>query len=667
MYILFLRNIKNIFTTKEKYSINMSQSNHFTKRKRFRGRSSKKSENSTQKEFIINKANIRYYFNLSLSAENSQILIKCGQSNSSFDFEAHLKLEPLQKKCKMFKACLTLQDAYKIFTNLFKYKKVKIKEEKIDSIIIVLYILNYIEDKDEEIFLNLAKIKKRELENSNKLKIGKNYISAPIDNKEKNNNNNLNIELEEKCITLSKNDQDKNIQIKRLENNLIELKNVHDSLLKEIIDLKKSIGFIDKNDDNININIINEDNDEIEECDYKEDENEEKEEETIYKEGKYFKNLRNKASKEYNKKEKSKNKNKAKARNSKIKILKIKEIKNRIDNKSKSIPKMVFTKNLTNKAVCKYICDNHFAVFKTINKEKLLAFATIYHSIHFYNIELEKLTGRITNAHEKEITNIRYSYDKNNNRDLLVTVSNDTESKTIKVWDIQKLTCIVEIHNPYSKGDLYSSCLLIDENYKKNYLITINYDKENLKIFDFDGKIVKEIDNSEDKSFLVDTYYNSKTKKYYIIVCNEKSIVSYNFLEGSIYNKYHDSSANSWHLNFAISSKDKEVNLIECDSSGYVRIWDFNKAIILKKLLIEKKVKLRALCLWNHKYFFVGAEDRTIKLIDLENNVEVDNIKCNDSITTIKKINTSKYGESFVIQGRYDSAQIKLWRNEYSK
>ena len=248
---------------------------------------------------------------------------------------------------------------------------------------------------------------------------------------------------------------------------------------------------------------------------------------------------------------------------------------------------------------------------------------------------------------------------------LLLTISN--QIKNIKVWDIQYLNCIVNIINVYTIGDLFSSCFLIDENYKKNYIISINYDKEKLKVFDFEGKIIKEIDNSEDKSFLVDTYYNSKTKKYYIVVGNEKFIISYNFFDGTVYHKYSDNNINSWHMNFVISSKEKEVNLIESDTLGYVRIWDFHKGELLKKLLIEKKMRLRGICLWNYKYFFVGAEDKKIKLIDLENNIELDNIKCNDCVCTIKKINCPKYGECFIFQGKLDNGQIKLWRNENSK
>jgi len=100
---------------------------------------------------------------------------------------------------------------------------------------------------------------------------------------------------------------------------------------------------------------------------------------------------------------------------------------------------------------------------------------------------------------------------------------------------------------------------------------------------------------------------------------------------------------------------------------GYVRIWDFNKGDLLKKLFIEKKMRLRAICLWSHKYLFVGAEDKKIKLIDLEENVEVDYLKVNDCICTIKKVETTKFGECLIFQGKVDNTKIKIWKNENSK
>ena len=148
----------------------------------------------------------------------------------------------------------------------------------------------------------------------------------------------------------------------------------------------------------------------------------------------------------------------------------------------------------------------------------------------------------------------------------------------------------------------------------------------------------------------------------YIILGGEKYIVSYNFEEQTIYKQYYDFSSNCVHMYFEICTKEGKIYLIESDIVGFVRIWDFDVGSMLKKYLIGEKLKLRGICLWNEDYVFVGASDRKIKLVDLKNGEVVDNLKCNDIVTTIKKIYSYKFGECLLLQGRSNNGQIKLWK-----
>ena len=43
-------------------------------------------------------------------------------------------------------------------------------------------------------------------------------------------------------------------------------------------------------------------------------------------------------------------------------------------------------------------------------------------------------------------------------------------------------------------------------------------------IFDFDGNKIKEINDSKDKTLLIDTFYDKKNEKIYIITSNESYI-----------------------------------------------------------------------------------------------------------------------------------------------
>ena len=619
------------------------------KRKRLRSYSLKSMENMLQNDFTIFYENIQYYFNISYEPKLGLISIKCESTNTSNKFQTNLDFESLKKKSRVFSSCYNLDETFKTISNLFKNKKVRIEEaETKDKISLVLSVFNYIEGKEEDIHLILDRVIIKEKGNVDEISISK----TEYDTTKLNIQNFFDIDIENKINTLFKHDESKEKQIAKLEKCTNELKIIHLSIKKELESIKNMIKFKSiKSDENDNSD---------------EEEKEKEKEENIQNEENEFSD-----GSDYNSEEitNAKSANKPTEKNMEgskeklftLKVKKLKEAKPNNENTSKSIPKMSPYKILTNKAICKYLGDNNFAVFKSLSEELFLVYATLYNSIHFYNIESEKVTKNIKNAHESEITNFRYTYDKNYNRDLLLSVSN--QLKNIKVWDVNNLKCIVNIINAYSIGDVFSSCFLIDENDKKNYIISINYE-QNLKIYDFEGTHVKEFDNSNDKSFLVDSFYNSKLRKYYIIVANEKFIISYNFHDGSIYNLYYEDNCNSWHMNFIISSNDDGINLIESDTFGYVRVWDFDKGVMLKKLFIERKMRLRGICLWNYKYLFVGADDKKIKLIDLENDVELDSLKCNDYVCTIKKVNCSKFGECLVFQGKIDHSEIKLWRNE---
>ena len=102
------------------------------------------------------------------------------------------------------------------------------------------------------------------------------------------------------------------------------------------------------------------------------------------------------------------------------------------------------------------------------------------------------------------------------------------------------------------------------------------------------------------------------------------------------------------------------IKLIESCYDGNIRIWDFHKGNLLNKINISNEW-LRGICLWNKNYLFVGCDDKTIKLIDLNKNIIIkDLIKANRDMLTVKKICHYKYGECLVSQGWKDE-QIKLW------
>ena len=644
-----------------------------------------------KQKYIINNKNNEYAISLKLPADKNLIEIECSQTKNKMKFEASIKLEELKEKCKLFHICQNLSDVFKIFNNCFNNKKAKIEEENNDSINLILIIPNYIENIEENISFNLIRMTKD--------KIGSGMTFENIDNNKlldnllrENNGINLGLDLIQKITDLTQNDIAKDNLINKLiclwDATIKEIKKIKEDI--EMI--KKRIGMDKKDDDKDNDNkdkandnnsdsnnkigrIINEEiemeeKEEEELEDEKEDSrfkyNEESEEEEEFEEYEDTEQIKERENLKNNLRQYRKSRSEIKqSKKSMISYTITPQKKSKLNPNniysSNPPPKMSFCKNLIKKSMVKYLGDNNFIVFESINKEIILVFSSVRNTINFFDIDKYELIKDIPEAHKSQITNFRYARDTNYNRDLLLSIAD--KIKNIRIWDIKTLNCILNIDQVYSNGFLFSACFLIDEINKKNYVISINYNSEPLKIFSLEGNnLYSQIKDFEHKIYVVDTFFNKFKRKYYIILGCETCIISLNFEEQTIYNIYNDYSSDCLHMYFSINCKDNKVYLIDSDLKGYIRIWDFDTGKMLKKYLLGEKLKLRGICLWNENYVFVGASDKFIKLVDLRNGEVVDNLRCYDNVTTIKKIHSYKFGESLLLQGRSNNGQIKLWK-----
>ena len=595
-----------------------------------------------QKEIFIQKDNLNYRIILSSILENgkNKILIVCNHVKSPIKYEKEVGLEILRDLSKTFRICNNLEEAFKMLKNLFNKKKVIIKEHEDNLIIINFTIHNCIEYKEESVNINLERRDNFSKAQNNKEinnKISNNIVSNTNKNATKNEKEKVDYsEIEQKIKLLFKNDEDKDLRIRNLIINGGEMLYDCYKIKKELKEIKRFIQYNERN------NIF------IKSKEKKENDDNEEKDIKGYESGDEKENV---------------NEIQIKKRDKKVKEVKIKSQKTRFQCTNIIIPpKMIFCKNITDKATWRFWGDNNFIIFDSIYKEKYLVYGTKNYTIHFYDLNLENVTKRIKKAHDYEITNFRHIFDKNYIRDLLLTISD--QIKNIKIWDVKNADCLVNIRKAYDEGFLFSACFLIDQIHKINYIISINYDKEFLKIYDFEGKIVNKIDGSQDKSYLVDTFFNSYQKKYYIIVGNDNYIVSYFFETRTIYKKYYDQGSTSMHMNFVLNFRGKEINLIECDTSGYVRIWDFDTGLLLNKYTVGKKLKLGGICLWDKNFLFVGSNDKKIKIIDLENGSKIDSIRCNNTISTIKKVNHPIYGECLLFVAKSNDGFIQMWKNE---
>ena len=344
-----------------------------------------------------------------------------------------------------------------------------------------------------------------------------------------------------------------------------------------------------------------------------------------------------------------------------------KNIINQYENNNFSDPNNVkYQYDLTEDSYCQYsFLDNIFCVFKSIDKILYLIYINENKSIIFYNLINKQKISEIKKAHKLSIFNFRHYLDKINKRDLILSIS---FGNNIKVWDIKNLKCLLNMENIYDCGTIYSACFINDNN--QNYIITSNSDYPSnfglIKIFDFNGNKVKEINNSNDSTFFIDTYYDKRFLKYYIITGNYDYVKSYDYNNNKMYRKYCDSEDKekdkSCHISIVINDFENEIKMIESSYDGNIRIWNFHSGDLLKKIYVSK-YQLNGICLWNNNYLFVGCHDKNIKLIELNKEKIIDIVGHKKYVLTIKKIIHPNFGECLISQGPLDD-QIKLWINQ---
>ena len=318
--------------------------------------------------------------------------------------------------------------------------------------------------------------------------------------------------------------------------------------------------------------------------------------------------------------------------------------------------------DLTNDSYSNYILDNSFIIFLSVENILCLIYLTQENSIVIYDLENQQKVGEIKYHHNHYITSFNHMLDKKNKKDLIMSISG--EDNNIIIWDLNDLKLILNIININKGGVLHSACFLNDND--KYYILTSNCSQspfhihfEPIKVFDFNGQKVKEINESNEKTYYIDTYFDNKLLKNFIITCNFNYLKSYDYEKNELFHKYYDKDDGA-HFTFSIYNIENNIDIIETSNMGIVRIWNFHTAELLNKISINFK-RLFSVCLWNKEYLFAGSDDHTIKLIELKNGKVIKNIEGHNNIVlTIKKIKHPKLGECLISKG-FKEDQIKIW------
>ena len=178
-----------------------------------------------------------------------------------------------------------------------------------------------------------------------------------------------------------------------------------------------------------------------------------------------------------------------------------------------------------------------------------------------------KKQNEIKKAHDKTISSFRYYNDKLNKQDLFISVS--CEDYNIKLWNFNKMELIVNIEKIYSncfhKALLKSACFLNDNN--QVYILASDNEGFNpVKVFNFKGELVKDINELKNSVIFIDVYYDKKSHKNYILISNECYLLSFDYIENK--KKYYKESEVNFCGGYFIFKEKEEIELIESCYDG---------------------------------------------------------------------------------------------------
>ena len=305
-----------------------------------------------------------------------------------------------------------------------------------------------------------------------------------------------------------------------------------------------------------------------------------------------------------------------------------------------------------------------FCVFKSLDGIWNMIYIKQSKDLICYNIIQNQIINQIIKD-KYQPNDIRHHLDTQLKRDLILI--SYAESNEIEVCNFKNFQIIIKINHINNGGFLFSACFYNDNN--NIYIITSDnkvtniHQTECMKVFDLKKNKIKEIPNSNEDTFYIDTYYDSKLDNNFLVSCNSGHINFYDFKKNSLFKKYESDCSYSKIRDYLIN--DKEDNKVLIGSNYYsILIWDFFGGELIKKIGYGNK-DFFGICLLNKNYLLTGVVDKNHYpnsypiLIELTNKKNFKKIKADldKPISCIKSIDTEN-GKLIICGGRWSDIII---------
>ena len=298
--------------------------------------------------------------------------------------------------------------------------------------------------------------------------------------------------------------------------------------------------------------------------------------------------------------------------------------------------------------VCYFISKNNENILSYIDKN------SDRKSIIFYDINNNNEIKKFNNAHNQYIFTIKYY-----NYDLYDLILSTSYNNDIKLWNYNEGINILTIQNIFNNNTyVFSGCLIFDENNFKIFCVgnTGNY----IKVYNSNGTFNKEFGNNNECRYYIDSFIIENKK--YLISGGNNGIHVFNYPELNEYFCFKENNDTTYHNYAKIIKINNNYNLIDnCCNGKEIKIWNFiNKNLITK---IISTCDLYGFSIINNKYLFIGGYDYNLKLFDIEKNIFIKDFpKHTSNVIGVKVINDNNNNNYLVTYGSDNN--INLWRLE---
>jgi WD40 repeat protein len=313
-----------------------------------------------------------------------------------------------------------------------------------------------------------------------------------------------------------------------------------------------------------------------------------------------------------------------------------------------------YKKDITDKCQKSYTIDSVFTAFTTLEGKQFVAWGTSAFVIEVYDLTTDAIVNTLS-GHTQHIYIVRHF--RKTSLDYLLSTSYE---RNCKVWDLKNNVCAATVSSCHSGYYLYSALIIFDDLKESTPYIVTTAPNEYTKVWDFKGNHVKDIAAVSDYTYYINTWYDNKNSKIYIVNANSTDIKIYDFRTGSLFRAFKAESV-TWHMSAFVHDISEVPHLFETDGNGHMRIWNVNTGAIFKDIHVSG-CNLRGLCLWNDQYVMAASSDKSFKIFDIQSGAYTsisghDNVLC-----TIEKIEHPNLGECLLTSAI--DGKIKLWTSK---